>query len=140
MTAIPQTGAGIAAFNTEDFTLTHALSGPSPTIASKEVAADNTVLAELSVVGRVGNLETGKIVLATTGNSDPTDDIKPIGVLLTAVADVNADQGCAVARDGCWNPDALVWDASYSTLALKEKAFENSVGPTKILIRRPEAP
>lgn len=140
MTTIPVTGAGIAAFESESFAFSSALSGPGPTIATPEIAADNMVLAELSVVGRIGNVVTGKITLATTGNTDPADDIVPIGITAHAVADVGADQGVAVLRDGQWNPDALTWDASFSTDALKEHAFENSTGPTKITIRRPETP
>lgn len=134
MTTVPNTNAGIPAFETEDFTITNLLSGPAPRFATPEVVEAGTVLVAGSVVGRDAN---NYIVLATTGNTDPADDITPIGVLAHDVADVSADQACTVLRDGQFNPDKLTWDASFSTEALKVAAFEGSTGPTKVVIRAP---
>lgn len=37
---------------------------------------------------------------------------------------------------GCFNPDALLWHASYTTDALKAAAFTGAPTPTRIMIRK----
>lgn len=69
-----------------------------------------------------------------TGNVDPADDIKPIGVLPHAAAlAATGTLKAAVWYSGHFNIDTLVWDASYATDELKTMAFHGALSPTTIL-------
>lgn len=91
-------------------------------------------LASLTVVGFDSN---GKIVPAVEGGGTP---IQAVGILMyatdTSATGLNADAEAHIYRGGVFNPDLLVWDASYSTDALKAKAFEGAPSPTQIVIRK----
>lgn len=137
-TAIPYGDPGVASFASQDYGQADLLTGDMPMPTTNEDVAASTTLAVFSVVGRVGNLATGALTLATTGNVDPDDDIKPIGVLTQKVATgVGVTAKADVWRGGCFNPAALVWDSSFDTDAKKAKAFEGSPSPTNIVIRKP---
>lgn len=41
-----------------------------------------------------------------------------------------------VFHTGCFNPDALLWHASYDTDAKKAMAFHGAPSPTRIMIRK----
>ena len=109
------------------------LTGDFPHVASTEenVAAVQD-LAALTVVGFDGD---GRIVPAAEGS------VAAIGVLPYAVTTGVGvtDVYTNVYRTGVFNPDLLVWDASYNTDALKAKAFEGAPSPTQIIIRKPKA-
>lgn len=91
----------------------------------------NLVLQQFAVVG----LDDGALVMATY-NIDPDLAIKPIGLVPHAV--VGAADGSTTAPiiySGCFDPDALVWDASFDTAGKKVNAFVGSPTPTQIVIR-----
>lgn len=103
--------------------LTDELVGPSKTIPA------------MTVVG----FDTAGLLVPATYNVTPASAIKPIGILAYAVA-TTAGQTLAhapVYRMGCFNPDRLIWDATFTTAALKYKAFEGSPSPTAIITRAP---
>lgn len=97
------------------------------------VAADQ-VLAARTVVA----LNASGHLVAADADNDP----KAIGVLVYAVDTTGVAAGVAdaeVYRTGCFNPDLLVWPASFNTDALKLAAFRGSPSPTQIFLRRPLA-
>lgn len=55
-----------------------------------------------------------------------------IGVIYTAPSDGTV----LVLRSGCFNPDALIWDASYASYDDKKVAFEGAPTPTQIIVRQ----
>lgn len=84
----------------------------------------------------VGLNASNKLVIATW-NATPASAIKPIGVITQALA----SQGSAgvkvpVFYTGCFDPAALVWDASFDTDAKKAEAFMGSPSPTRVVIRK----
>lgn len=85
-------------------------------------------LAALTVVGFDVN---GKLVPAQA-DGDP----KAIGVLAYAVDSTGGDVQTEIYRSGNFNPDLLVWDASFTTDALKAAAFNGSPSPTQIVITK----
>jgi len=139
MPITPENGdltAGIAGVYTE--TINRApdalLTGDNPKVFS----TDETVLTtqDLAALTVVGFNADGKIVPALIGSVDPADDIPAIGVLVYATDTTGGDRVASVYRSGCFNPDLLVWPASYDTDAKKAKAFEGAPSPTQIIIRK----
>lgn len=109
------------------------ITGDNPQRApTRENVAAAQTLAALTVVGFDGD---GRIVPAVLGTT------AAIGVLPYAVTTGAGitDVFAAVDRLGVFNPDLLVWDASYATDLQKEKAFEGAPSPTQIIIRKPNA-
>lgn len=105
------------------------LAGDLPALWGKsELVLTNQTLAALTVVGKDVN---GKIVPAQA-DGDP----KAIGVLAYAVDSTGGDVTAEVYRSGHFNPDELVWDASFTTDALKAAAFEGSPSPTQIVVTK----
>jgi len=112
------------------------VTGDFPQVASTdENVAESQTLEALTVVGFDSN---GRIVPAVLGGGSP---IAPIGVLAYATTTGVGVSGvyAGVYRTGVFNPDLLVWDASFSTDAEKAKAFEGAPSPTQIIIRKPKA-
>lgn len=74
----------------------------------------------------------------TSGTATPVS--RAIGILVVAVTSDASGvfKGAPVYRGGCFNPDALTWDASYSTDLEKFAAFRGAPTPTNIIIRRPK--
>lgn len=66
--------------------------------------------------------------------------VRPIGIILAdLVTDASGKhKGVPVYRQGCFNPDALVWHGSFSNDAEKFQAFRGAPTPTNIIIRRPK--
>ncbi|MEP2533558.1 head decoration protein [Shimia sp.] len=98
-------------------------------------STDETILSgedleALTVVGFDGN---GKIVPAVA--ADGGTPVQAIGVLVYAVDATGGDAPGHVYRGGMFNPDMLVWDASYDTDAEKATAFNGAPSPTQIVIR-----
>lgn len=60
-------------------------------------------------------------------------------VMYAPSAATTAGQLLEVVRMGCFNPDRLVWDASYDTDEKKRLAFEGAPSPTQIILRKPRA-
>lgn len=109
--------------------------GDSPRVYTEALPiAANQVLAARTVVALNAS---GHLVPAEADN-----DPKAIGVLVYAVDTTGVGAGVAdaeVYRGGVFNPDLLVWPASFNTDALKLAAFRGSPSPTVILLRRPLA-
>ena len=132
MTITPQNGdltAGIAGQYSEVINPAVAalFTGDIPRVFSTdETVLTSLTLAALSVVGFNG---AGKVVMADNGA------VKAVGVLVYATDTTGGEAVASVYRGGCLNPDLLVWDAAYSTDALKAKAFEGAASPTQIVIR-----
>lgn len=129
---IPYPEAGLAAFEELDnWTADLLISGNWPPLSPGyplPVAADQE-LKQFEVVG----LTAGKLVPAVKGGATP---VTPIGIVTQAVT--GASDGTTtvpVLYAGCFNPDALVWDASYATDEDKRSAFEGAPAPTQIVIR-----
>lgn len=89
-----------------------AISKPD-TIALAGVIASNTVLGRVTA--------TGKLVKSVSTAVDGSE--KPVAILVNAVDTTAADVVAPVWVAGVFNSDALVFDASYSTDALKLAAF-----------------
>jgi hypothetical protein len=104
-------------------------SQPEQFVTDIEVAASQT-LAALSVVGLDAN---GRLIPAVAGTT------QAIGIMAYAVTtDASTTYKVGrVYRSGCFNPDLLVWPASYNTDPLKMNAFRGAPSPTQILMRRP---
>ena len=110
-----------------------------PQVTVDYVAADSTTIPARTVVGRVGNVPTGKITPAVW-NATPGSGVIPIGITVYAIttgASNTAQVG--VYRQGVFNPDRLNWDASFDTDEKKRLAFEYAGPPTAIVLRKPTA-
>ena len=129
--------AGMAAKRTETINPSPEafITGDNPNVYSEALPiATNQVLAARTVVA----LNASGHLVAAEADGDP----KAIGILAYAVDTTGITAGVAdaeVYRGGCFNPDLLVWPASFNTDALKFAAFRGSPSPTVILIRRPLA-
>lgn len=91
-------------------------------------AAQNFVARQVVGINGSGNLipavrgTTQAIGYITYAPSGPTTLGQMIGVM----------------RQGVFNPDLLVFDASYGTAEQKRLAFEGAPSPTSIILRKPE--
>jgi hypothetical protein len=132
---IPYLEAGLAAFEKLDsFTQGFLLSGSDPKLEPgfpMEVAAGQA-LQQFQVLGLNG---TGKLVPATYAA-----DASGVEAQFVCTQAVAAPAGAGVTVPvffaGCFNPDALVWDATYDTDAKKANAFMGAPSPTRIMIRK----
>lgn len=125
-------GAGIPGQWNEDIAINDVVlvAGHEPAILTVDhIVSDNLTFPALQVVGLDTN---GRIVAAVRGT------IAAVGVLVAPLTAGGVGKGVAVYRAGCFNPDALIWDASYSTDAHKFAAFNGAPTPTNIVIRRPK--
>jgi len=137
MPITPQNGeleAGIAGQYSETLNpeLDALVTGDYPQVfATDEIVLTGQTLAALTVVGKDG---AGKIVPAQHGT------VQAIGVLVyaadTSATGTNSDATSGVYRGGVFNPDMLVWDASYDDDAKKAAAFEGAPSPTQIVVRK----
>jgi len=127
---IPYSEAGQAAFEELDtWSADLLISGSWPKLSPGRpytVKADE-VLEQFEVVGLDGNGDLVPAVLGTT---------EAIGVLTQAVTgNAGGTTTVPVFIAGCFNPDILVWDATYDTPAKKAAAFDGAPSPTQILIK-----
>jgi hypothetical protein len=114
------------------------ITGNEPAVMTKdEIVAFSQTIAALTVVGKNA---AGEIVPAVLDTGTPANSIKPIGIAVIAITTTGSGdkKGLPVYRAGCFNPDALVWPASFDTEAKKQAAFEGSPAPTNIILRRPK--
>lgn len=128
---IPYQEVGLAAFEQLDSHFAKILlTGSDPKLEPGFPMEINVgqALRQFEVVGLNGS---GKLVPAVLGT------VVAIGVVTQAVAaPTGAGVTVPVFFAGCFNPDALVWDASYDTDAKKATAFRGAPSPTRILIRK----
>lgn len=131
----PYADPGRAAFEELDtYVQSFLLAGSHPELkpAYSFSLANDTAFAQFSVVGLDAS---GNLALAVTGSADPADDIQAIGVLAHAASLGATGTGRGqVWYSGCFNADALVWDASFDTDAEREAAFRGAPTPTTIII------
>lgn len=132
--------AGVPGQWSETIGATHPslITGHEPAILTQDhVVAFSQSFPALQVVGFNA---AGELVKATW-DATPANAVKPIGVaIIGAVTGASgAKKGIPVYRGGCFNPDQLVWDASFDSDAKKFAAFEGSPTPTNIIVRRPRA-
>lgn len=123
---IPETS--FETFNAQNEAL---ITGDFPHVVPVEYpVAPASQLAEYTVVGFNGS---GEVVPAVLGS------VAAVGVLMNAVDNTVETQEthCVVWRMGVFNPNLLIWDASYATDADKFNAFEGAPSPTAIIIRPP---
>lgn len=136
MVAIPDRSAlaGMPSQDAEDITSvdTALFSGHAPEPMNQDlIVAASQTLAAYSLVGFDGS---GRLVPALLGTTPA------IGILVAAITTSASTtyKGAPVYRAGCFNPDKLVWPASYDTDAKKFAAFNGAPTPTNIIIRRPK--
>jgi hypothetical protein len=126
----PYADPGRAAFEVLDtYMQNFLLAGNHPELAQPYsfTAEGGTTLEQFSVVGLNGS---GYLALATEDGT-----VQALGVLAQAF-DSASDSGVPVYYQGCFNMDALVWDASFDTDAKKEAAFRGAPTPTQIIVAK----
>lgn len=115
--------AGIPGYGTETVVPAPVLmtgDSPTPISETETVAFSQTILARM-VVGKVTT--GGKIVKSVQNANDGSQN--PIGYAVFAVTtDADDVKTVEVVKAGTYNPDALVWDASWDTEAKKAIAFK----------------
>lgn len=128
---IPYPEAGLAAFEQLDSHIQgFLLSGSDPKVEPgfpMEIKVGQA-LQQFQVCGLDG---TGKLVPAVLGTVAAS-----VIVTQAVAAPTGAGVKVPVWYTGCFNPDALVWDASYDTDEKKANAFRGAPSPTRILIRK----
>lgn len=133
-TTVPCSDIGRAHFEKLDNWLQNprllAGSSPEPWTYPYLIGANQT-LKEGHVVGFDAS---GFIVPAVHGGDTP---ITPIGVMTMDLTTASGETTtkAAIYRSGCFNVNALTFDASFNTAALKTGAFEGAPSPTTITIR-----
>ena len=130
MANIPYGDVGQAAYDvSDDLTVQELYTGTHSSFFSDFPYAESTELSAFSVVGVNAD---GDLALAT---EDKT--VQAIGVLMAPVLSAAGETGSApIARDGCFNPAALVWDSSYDDDAKIAAAFEGAPSPTQITTQK----
>lgn len=133
---VPYPEVGLAAFEQLDTYLQKfLLTGSHPALAPgfpMKIAANQT-LQQFHVVG----LNAAGAIVPAVYSATPASLIKPVGIVTQAVVgNASGTTTVPVWYSGCFNPDALIWDASWTTDELKAAAFIGSPTPTTILIRK----
>lgn len=131
---VPYANPGQAAFEQLDtWTNEFFLSGPEPLGTMTFKAANGQVLPFLTVVG----FNSSGLVVKAVWSADPAVNITPIGVINTPVVGDSTNAVPAIIwYKGGFDPDKLVWDASFNTDLKKRQAFAASTGPTAIVLRK----
>lgn len=108
-----------------------------PQVTVDYIAADSVTIPARTVVGRVGNVPTGKITPAVW-SADPETAVGPIGITTYAITTGASNTlQVGVYRQGVFNPTQINWPASFDTDEKKRLAFEGAPSPTAIVIRKP---
>jgi hypothetical protein len=110
-----------AGFNTDGFAPKKLFTGDTPVTMDYEPVSNAADMEVLTVVMR----HTDGTVIKAVWDDDP---IPPM-VGITATKYVHGVTGATIAKvsvykSGCFNPDVLVWDASFDTDEKKRLAFE----------------
>ena len=126
-TEIKRGDPGVASFETESFGQVEVILSDTPTYFDMAmVSAASQSLEIYTVVGVNGS---GEIIPAVSGTTEA------IGVTASKIeAGVGENPSVPIIRGGHLNANALVWDASYNTDALKKAAFDAAPQPTQIVI------
>lgn len=134
-------GAGIPSRTTESLTTNDKtlITGHEPALLTEDFpVADEQTISALHVVALDSN---GRIIPALWHGTE-TSGAWPVGIAVIGATteDDNVFPGIPVYRAGCFNPDALVWPASFDTDAKKWSAFRRALAPTgtNITLRRPK--
>lgn len=117
-TRIPWAGVGQAALTTEEFDNAPLFSGEADVVTDSEAidASVVTALAAFTVMEWNADHDAIQPAVQTSGN--------PVAGVLSAAYDpaVSTLGKAPYMKTGIFNPDALVWDATFNTFAEK-KAF-----------------
>jgi hypothetical protein len=105
----------------ETFTPEQVVIGASDVITRPETFKSGADVAALTVLGRITT--GGKLIKAVSTAVDGS--AVPVAIAVEAVGSAAADKVGPAYVAGEFNVDALVWDASFSTDALKLAAFGN---------------
>lgn len=106
------------------------ITGSQPQYMEEDMTvALSQTLAAYTVVALDGSGNIIPAVLGTTGIA--------IGITAHAITTPGSGalKGAIIIRAGCFNPDKLVWDATFNTLEKKLEAFRGAVTPTNIIVR-----
>ena len=111
----------LAGSSTETFNPQEIFSGSQEVVTTVDtLAAGQGVLPRGQVLAR--NSTNGLLVAAALGGPNDTDNA--IKVLVHELDTDGGDIGCQTYEAGTFDPDLLVWDASYTTDAEKLAAFD----------------
>lgn len=113
----------------ETWAPSHLITGDQDIVTVPVTVASGSNLAALTVLGRIA--ASGKVVVAALGAVDGSQI--PYGILVHAVDATSADKTGVAYIGGCFNPDALVWGATFDTAVEKAVAFDG----TNITLRAP---
>jgi hypothetical protein len=129
--------------------LTHVSTTDHPSVLASGVAAAITLTANAAGAdfNSVVTVESGASIsfgagTLTGGSDDKITAPAAIGFIMYAADNTLGADGAIsveVARMGCFNPNALVWDSSFDTATKKRLAFEGAPTPTAIFLRAPQA-
>lgn len=103
----------------ETYTPEQVVIGASDVITRPETFKSGADVAALTVLGRI--TASGKLIKSVNTASDGSEI--PVAIAVENVASAGADKVGPAYIAGEFNVDALVWDATYSTDALKLAAF-----------------
>ena len=105
----------------ETFTQEQVVIGVSDVITRPETFKSGADVLALTVMGRI--TASGKLIKSVNTASDGSQT--PVAIAVENVTAASADAVGPAYIAGEFNVDALVWDATYSTDALKLAAFGN---------------
>lgn len=121
--------AGIPAQWSQDINVAQPslITGNSPALVTQDliVKTGQNLLALTPMMFDVGK----ELVPAVAGTP-------AVAILVAATNTMAGAKGAPTYRAGCFNPEALNWDASLNTEAERFNAFEGAGTPTNIIIRR----
>lgn len=119
MSQLDTTQAGIAAYeNGESFTDVPLFTGERRVHTDTGTIAAGNTIAALTVLAYDASKN---LVPAVSGAADST--ATPVAIAMVATDASAAAKKIPCYWSGCFNPDRLVWDASYDTEAKKLAAF-----------------
>lgn len=129
--------------------VTHGATTDHPSVVASGAAAAITLTANAAgtAANSVATTETSAVAAFGAGTLTGGTDAKAVAPSAIGFVKYAADNTAGidgaikveVTRWGCFNPDALVWDASFDTAAKKLYAFEGAPSPTSIILRAPTA-
>jgi hypothetical protein len=132
---VPMADPGQASFEELDnYRNIDLLSGEWPEFKAAQsfVVAGTAVYARFSVVA----IDANNRVIPAVWSATPASFIKGFGITTDAVTGDGANgKSVGLFLTGCFNPDALIWPASFDTLDKKISAFIGSQSPSSILIK-----
>lgn len=132
---VPYSEVGKASFEKLDnYIQSFLLAGDEPELISYPFSvAKSQTIAKWQVVG----LDASGNLVPAVYNADAASAIQAIGVATQAITTgtSNTLSSIPIYFSGCFNGNALVYDSSYSTEALKKNAFRGAPTPTTITVK-----